>query len=57
MVNEFFHLMRLSDVLYIPLYETGKSMAELGCSKFFITRAVPPVYSEVAKANDNKEFF
>ena len=37
------------------VYETGKRMAELGCSKFFITRAVPPVYSEVAKANDNNE--
>ena len=37
------------------VYETEKRMAELGCSKFFITRAVPPVYSEVANANDNKE--
>ena len=36
------------------VYETGKKMAELGCSKFFVTRAVPPVYSEVAKNNNNK---
>lgn len=37
------------------VYETGKLMAELGCTKFFVTRAVPPVYSEVAKQNENKE--
>tara|TARA_B100000989_G_C19519442_1_gene463390 strand:+ start:787 stop:2199 length:1413 start_codon:yes stop_codon:yes gene_type:complete len=37
------------------VYETGKKMAELGCSKFFVTRAVPPVYSEVSKANNEKE--
>ena len=37
------------------VYETGKLMAELGCSKFFVTRPVPPVYSEVAKNNENKE--
>ena len=37
------------------VYQTGKMMAELGCSKFFVTRAVPPVYSEVAKNNENKE--
>lgn len=37
------------------VYETGKLMAELGCTKFFVTRAVPPVYSEVAKENANKE--
>ena len=30
-------------------------MAELGCSKFFVTRAVPPVYSEISKNNENKE--
>ena len=37
------------------VYETGRQMAELGCSKFFVTRAVPPVYSEVSKANDEKD--
>ncbi len=37
------------------VYETGKQMAELGCTKFFVTRAVPPVYSEVSKANDEKD--
>ena len=37
------------------VYETGKVMAELGCSKFFVTRAVPPVYSEISKNNENKE--
>ena len=36
------------------VYTTGKMMAELGCSKFFVTRAVPPVYSEVSKANKRK---
>ena len=35
------------------VYETGKIMAELGCTKFFITRAVPPIYSSISK--DNKE--
>mgnify|MGYP001160005214 CR=1 FL=1 len=37
------------------VFETGKLMAELGCSKFFVTRAVPPVYSEISKNNENKE--
>ena len=37
------------------VYETGKNMAELGCSKFFVTRPVPPVYSEVSKANEEKD--
>lgn len=37
------------------VYETGKKMAELGCSKFFVTRAVPPIYSEVSKANNEKD--
>ena len=37
------------------VYATGKMMAELGCSKFFVTRAVPPVYSEVSKANNEKD--
>ena len=37
------------------VFETGKLMAELGCSKFFVTRAVPPVYSEVSKNNEKKE--
>ncbi len=35
------------------VYETGKLMAELGCTKFFVTRAVPPIYSAVAKDSDN----
>ncbi len=35
------------------VYETGKMMAELGCTKFFVTRAVPPIYSAVAKDSDN----
>jgi len=29
MVNEFFRLIRLSDVLYMPLYETGKCIVLL----------------------------
>ena len=33
MVNEFFRLIRLSDVLYIPLYETGKRIVLLICLK------------------------
>lgn len=37
------------------VFETGKMMAELGCSKFFVTRAVPPVYSEISKDNKNKD--
>lgn len=37
------------------VYETGKMMAQLGCSKFFVTRPVPPVYSEISKNNQNKE--
>ena len=35
------------------VYETGKMMAELGCTKFFITRAVPPVYSSISKDNQD----
>ena len=30
---------------YKSVYETGKYIANLGCQKFFVTRAVPPVYS------------
>ena len=37
------------------VFETGKLMAELGCSKFFVTRAVPPVYSEISKNNEKKK--
>ena len=37
------------------IYETGKLAANLGCSKFFITRAVPPSYSETSKSDDAKE--
>ena len=37
------------------VYKTGKKMAELGCSKFFVTRPVPPVYSEVSKSNEKKD--
>ncbi len=36
------------------VYETGKMMAQLGCSKFFITRAVPPVYSSISKDNKSE---
>ena len=36
------------------VYETGKMMAELGCTKFFVTRAVPPIYSSVAKDSENE---
>ena len=28
------------------IYDTGKLASELGCDKFFITRAVPPSYSK-----------
>ena len=35
MVNEFFRLIRLSDVLYIPLYETGKRIVLLICLKLY----------------------
>ena len=37
------------------IYETGKLAASLGCDKFFITRAVPPSYSETSKSDDSKE--
>ena len=37
------------------VYETGKMMAKLGCSKFFVTRPVPPVYSEISKDNQKKD--
>ena len=37
------------------IYDTGKLAAELGCSKFFITRAVPPSYSETAKSENPEE--
>ena len=36
------------------VFETGKLMAELGCSKFFVMRAVPPVYSEISKIMKKK---
>lgn len=29
------------------VYDTGKFIAELGCHKFFVTRAVPPTYTDV----------
>ena len=37
------------------IYRTGKLAAELGCTKFFITRAVPPSYSETSKSENSNE--
>jgi len=37
------------------IYDTGKLAAKLGCTKFFITRAVPPSYSETAKSDNPEE--
>ena len=37
------------------IYETGKLAASLGCDKFFITRAVPPSYSETSKSDNSTE--
>ena len=37
------------------IYETGKLAASLGCDKFFITRAVPPSYSETSKSETSEE--
>ena len=37
------------------IYETGKLAASLGCDKFFITRAVPPSYSETPKSETSEE--
>ena len=37
------------------IYETGRLAATLGCDKFFITRAVPPSYSETSKSETSKE--
>ena len=34
---------------YKRVYDTGKYIADLGCQKFFVTRAVPPVYSTSEK--------
>ena len=36
------------------IYETGKLAASLGCDKFFITRAVPPSYSETSKSDESQ---
>ncbi len=37
---------------YLHVYKTAKFISELGCQKFFITRAVPPVYSYNEKSPD-----
>lgn len=37
------------------IYDTGKLASSLGCSKFFITRAVPPSYSETSKSDNSEE--
>ena len=37
------------------IYATGKLAASLGCDKFFITRAVPPSYSETSKSDESTE--
>ena len=37
------------------IYDTGKLASELGCDKFFITRAVPPSYSETFKSENPEE--
>ena len=37
------------------IYETGKMAATLGCDKFFITRAVPPTYSETSTTENSEE--
>ena len=37
------------------IYETGKMAATLGCDKFFITRAVPPTYSNTSTTDNSKE--
>ncbi len=37
------------------IYSTGKLASSLGCDKFFITRAVPPSYSETSKSQDSQE--
>ena len=34
------------------VYQAGKLVAELGCQKLFVTRAVPPTYSDVTKEDD-----
>lgn len=34
------------------VYETGKLVAGLGCQKLFVTRAVPPTYSDTSKEDD-----
>ncbi len=33
------------------VYETGKLVADMGCQRIFITRAVPPTYSDVSVDN------
>jgi len=34
------------------VYETARLAAELGCEKFFVTRSVPPTYSDTAANSD-----
>ena len=39
------------------VYETGKFAAELGATKFFLTRAVPPTYSQNIKLDESNPYF
>ena len=39
------------------VYETGKFAASIGCQKFFLTRAVPPTYSQNTKSDDTNPYF
>ena len=39
------------------VYETGKFSASIGCQKFFLTRAVPPTYSQNTKNDDSNPYF
>lgn len=38
---------------YHQVYEAGSLLAELGCQKLFVTRSVPPTYSDT---DDDKEY-
>ncbi len=39
------------------VYDTGKFAAELGATKFFLTRAVPPTYSQNVKLDESNPYF
>ena len=39
------------------VYETGKFAAELGATKFFLTRAVPPTYSQNVKLDESNPYY